>query len=547
MDQYAMDSSINIISSESRWVATVASIWIQAMTGWSYTFSIYSAAIKSSQSYDQSTLDTISVFKDLGANFGVLSGLLYSAVSSVRNQRGGCCGSPWVVLVLGSAQCFLGYFLLWLSVVGVIDKPRVGFMCVFMLVAAHSQTFFNTANVVTAVQNFPEYSGTIVGIMKGFSGLSGAMLIQVHQAFFKGNPTTFILMLALLPSTLTLSLMCLVRISPQSRANDEKKYLNGFSIIALFLAAYMMIIIIFENIFNFPTWGRFFALVGMLMLLSLPLKIAVEAISNDIITGTLHTEESAFVLHSSNSIAPIKFMVHEEYQELPGSSIDRESVNVVEAMKRLDFWLLFAAMSCGMGSGLATINNMNQIGQSFGFNIVQINTLVSLWSIWNFLGRFGAGYISDVLLHQKEWPRPIMIAITLAIMAGGHLTIATGLSGSLYIGTVVVGICYGAQWSMMPTVTSEVFGVTHMGTIFNTIAIACPVGTYILSVWVVGRLYDEKAEETESCLGVHCFRVSFFILAFVSFLGFLFALSLYFRTRVFYRSVVMRRLQHSLE
>ncbi|PIM99595.1 hypothetical protein CDL12_27906 [Handroanthus impetiginosus] len=151
----------------SKWIAAAASIWIQCSCGASYAFGIYSPVLKASQGYDQSTLDTISVFKDIGANAGVLSGFLYSAVCRRRRHapqsffRG-----PWVVLAAGAVQCFVGYFFMWLAVTGAIPPPHVAAMCLFMFLAAHAQTFFSTANVVTAVQNFPQYSGTIVGIMK---------------------------------------------------------------------------------------------------------------------------------------------------------------------------------------------------------------------------------------------------------------------------------------------------------------------------------------------------------------------------------------------
>lgn len=72
------------------------------------------------------------------------------------------------MLAADAIQSFAGYFLMWLSVVGVIPRPPVLVMCLFMLLAAHAQTFPNTANVVTTVNNFPNYSGTIVGIMKVF-------------------------------------------------------------------------------------------------------------------------------------------------------------------------------------------------------------------------------------------------------------------------------------------------------------------------------------------------------------------------------------------
>lgn len=153
---------------DNKWVSTIASVWIQASGGASYTFGIYSSTLKSSQSYSQSTLDTVSVFKDIGANAGVISGLFYSAVTRERGSSGRSVLSPgpWLVLLAGAVQSFVGYFFMWASVVGVIDRPPVAVMCLFMWVAAHAQTFFNTTDVVSGVHNFSDYSGTIVGIMK---------------------------------------------------------------------------------------------------------------------------------------------------------------------------------------------------------------------------------------------------------------------------------------------------------------------------------------------------------------------------------------------
>jgi hypothetical protein len=152
----------------SKWIATVASIWIQCGCG-AYTFSIYSSVLKSSQGYDQSTLDTVSVFKDIGSNAGVLAGVLYSAVAlgdcnSTSNSSS--LGGPWVVHLAGAIQNFVGYFLMWASVVGLIQRPPVPLMCFFMFLASHAQTFFTTANVVSGVQNFPHCGGTLVGTMK---------------------------------------------------------------------------------------------------------------------------------------------------------------------------------------------------------------------------------------------------------------------------------------------------------------------------------------------------------------------------------------------
>ncbi|KAM3297811.1 hypothetical protein ACQJBY_039663 [Aegilops geniculata] len=51
-----------------------------------------------------------------------------------------------------------------------------------MLLGAQAQTFLNMADVVTAAENFPDHRGTVNGIVKGFLGLSGAILVQRSSA-----------------------------------------------------------------------------------------------------------------------------------------------------------------------------------------------------------------------------------------------------------------------------------------------------------------------------------------------------------------------------
>ncbi|KAK8604165.1 hypothetical protein V6N13_096624 [Hibiscus sabdariffa] len=516
----------------NKWISTLASIWIQLTSGSLYTFSVYSPILKSTQRYDQSALDTVSVFKDIGANCGVLSGLLYtSATSSHRNAY---LGGPWLVHLAGAIQCFLGYFLIWASVVGFIPRPPVVAMCFFMLMAAHGVSFFNTANVVTAVRNFPDYSGTAVGIMKGFLGLSGAILIQVYETLFSNKPTSYILLLALLPTINPLMLMWFVRIYDTNEP-DEKKLLDAVSCVSLLVAAYLMSVIILDHLFTFRFLVRIFTFVVLLLLLSSPLCIVLRAGKRD--SSSIHRS-----LISEEQRFGDEIDAHDtrDFQEE-----DKDDLNLLQAMCSVNFWILFFAMACGMGSGLATVNNLGQIGESLGYSSFETNTLVSLWSIWNFLGRFGAGYVSDHFLHVKGWARPLFMVLTLSSMSVGHAVMASGWPGALYAGSIMVGVCYGSQWSLMPTIASEIFGVKHMGTIFNAITVASPVGSYIFSVRVVGYIYDAEASRS-GCQGTHCFMLSFLIMASATLLGSLAALALFSRTKSFYNQVILRRLQHSL-
>lgn len=316
-------------------------------------------------------------------------------------------------------------------------------------------------------------------------------------------------MLAVLPTIVALALMCFVKIYPASRSSVDIWHLTRFSLVGLVLAIFLMIIIILETVVEFTKLAHRVTVMIILLILLSPLKIALEAVSEEDSKSLPVERESPtnnIYLKECEKFVDEK---NEEYEELPSFPTDiepaEESMDILQAMRNLNFWLLLVSMSCGMGSGLATINNISQLGQSLGYEMVNINTLISLWSIWNFFGRFGAGYVSDILLRHKGLARPLMIAIFLATMMAGHVIISLGFSGNLYIGTILIGICFGAQWSLMPTITVEIFGVQHMGTIFNTIGIASPMDGYFLSVWVIGYLYDKEAGEDKSCYGVHCF------------------------------------------
>lgn len=353
-------------------------------------------------------------------------------------------------------------------------------------------------------------------------------------------------MLALLPPINTFLLMWFVRIH-NTREGEEKKYLNIFSLMALVVAAYLMVVIILENILSLQSSVRIFTFVVLMLLLASLLCVAFKAHekSPGRSSGTFLDERSQLIVEPSPLDSTEKVDARQDFLNNQRTNLQPgENVNLFQAVKTVNFWILFISTACGMGSGLATVNNLGQIGESLGYASHETGSLVSLWSIWNFLGRFGAGYVSDYYLHTRGWARPLFMVITLMIMSIGHVVIASGLPGALYAGSILLGICYGCQWSLMPTITSEIFGVGNMGSIFNTITIASPVGSYIFSVRVVGYIYDKEASEGNTCIGTHCFMVSFLIMASSTILGSLTALGLFLRTKDFYDEVILRRIQN---
>uniref|UniRef100_A0A804M1N0 Uncharacterized protein n=1 Tax=Zea mays TaxID=4577 RepID=A0A804M1N0_MAIZE len=109
----------------------------------------------------------------------------------------------------------------------------------------------------------------------------------------------------------------------------------------------------------------------------------------------------------------------------------------MQALIKADFWILFFSLLLGSGSGLTVIDNLGQMSQSLGYEETHIS--VSMISIWNFLGRIGGGYFSEIIFKDYVYPRTIALGIAQVLMAIGHFNFAMAWPGTMYIGTLLVG------------------------------------------------------------------------------------------------------------
>lgn len=83
--------------------------------------------------------------------------------------------------------------------------------------------------------------------------------------------------------------------------------------------------------------------------------------------------------------------------------------------------------------------------------------------------------------------RPLFVAIRLWAMSIGHTLISLGLPEALYVRYILIGVCYGSQWSLMPTITAEIFGLWHFG-----------IGSYIQDLYTTWKQHNP----TRGCASV---------------------------------------------
>lgn len=536
---------------QGRWFTVFASFLIMAGAGATYLFGVYSKEIKASLGYDQTTLNLLGFFKDLGANVGVLSGLIAEVTPT------------WFVLLVGSAMNFAGYFLIWLAVTGKIPKPKVWQLCIYICMGANSQNFANTGALVTCVKNFPESRGVMLGLLKGFVGLSGAVMTQLYLAIYGNDSKSLILLIAWLPAALSVVFVYTIREIKVVRQPNELRVFYHFLYVSILLALFLMAMTIIQRQVKFThaAYAGTASVVCVLLFLPLFIVIREELIlwnikkrGNEIEKGP-PTEESKLPSPQPSSLPTA---TTEEttswYKNIFNKPERGEDYTILQALLSIDMLILFLATLCGLGSSLTAVDNLGQIGESLGYPARTTSSFVSLVSIWNYFGRVFSGFVSETLLIKYRFPRPLMMTLVLLLSCIGHLLIAFPVPGSVYVASVIMGFSFGAQLPLLFAIISELFGLKYYSTLFNCGQLASPLGSYILNVKVTGMLYDReamkelarkgldrKSVKELTCIGVHCYRLSFIILASVTFFGALVCLFLVIRTREFYKSDIYKK------
>ncbi|XWS32628.1 hypothetical protein CRYUN_Cryun22dG0006700 [Craigia yunnanensis] len=503
----------------NRWLVFVAAMWIQSCAGVGYIFGSISPVIKSSLNYNQRQLSKLGVAKDLGDSVGFLAGSLSEILPL------------WGALLVGALQNLVGYGWVWLIVTGRAPVLPLWAMCVLIFVGNNGETYFNTAALVSCVQNFPKSRGPVVGILKGFAGLSCAILTQIYTMINFPNQASLIFMVAVGPAMVVIALMFIIRPvggHRQVRPSDGLSFTFIYSM-CLLLAAYLMGVMLLEDLVSVRhTLVTIFTVI-LFFLLFIPIVIPIvlsfcEEPRDPAEEVLLPKPEQQQAGKSENEVifSEVEDEKPKEVDSLPASERQKriaqlqaklfqaaaegavrvkrrrgphrgEDFTLMQALIKADFWLIFFSLLLGSGSGLTVIDNLGQMSQSLGYDNTHI--FVSMISIWNFLGRVGGGYFSEIIVRDYAYPRPVAMTVAQLVMAVGHIFFAMGWPGAMYIGTLLIGLGYGAHWAIVPAAASELFGLKKFGALYNFLTLANPAGSLVFSGVIASSIYDREADK----------------------------------------------------
>lgn len=543
----------------NRWLVFVASMWVQTCSGIGYLFGSLSPVIKKTMGYNQRQLAMLGVAKDLGDAIGFIGGSLCEVVPI------------WAVLAIGVVQNFVGYGLVWLIVSRILPASPLWLLCVLIFVGTNGETYFNTGALVACVQNFPKNRGPVVGILKGFAGLSGAIMTQVYLMFNFPDETSLILTIAVGPTVVITAVMFLVkpvRGHRQVRESDNSSFLFVYGV-CLVLAAYLLAFMLLQDLTNLSQIVVNVLTVVLLFIILLPILVPIilfftsepksptevsllpesqnqessQPEQNEVVFSELEDEKSSEidalpVLERQKRIVHLQAKLFQAAADGAVRVKKRrgprrgEDFTLMQALLKADFWLIFFSLVLASGSGLTVMDNLGQMSESLGYENTHI--FISMISIWNFLGRVGGGYFSEIIIRKYAYPRLIAMAVVQVIMAIALFFYAMGLPGAIYVLSVLMGLGYGAHWAIVPAAASELFGLKSFGALYNFLALSSPTGSLIFSGIIASGIYDSEArkqasikhqsseymlgvpigeEDSLTCYGVICYSLTCWILS----------------------------------
>ncbi|XP_043723478.1 protein NUCLEAR FUSION DEFECTIVE 4-like [Telopea speciosissima] len=523
-------------STTIQWLSLVGNIWLQSITGTNSDFPAYSSQLKQLLSISQIQLNNLAFASDAGKLFGWFPGVAAAHLPL------------WLVLLIGSTLGAIGYGVQFLFLSKRISSLSYWQFFFLTVLAGNSICWINTVCNVTAIRKFPFDRQVAVGLSTSYSSLTAKIFTNIVDWVFSSSSMKkaegYLLLNSIVPLGVSMLTAPLVR-EVEMKKEKEKHIDRGFIL--------MFVITIVTGIYAvFGSMGiisngisPWIHVVGMVVLLATPLVIPLvtwvrmvletkpwwnnslrERRIYDLPVVEVGVIDGIEILEIKEELG---FEVEEDGEIIKA----KEEIGVKLMVQRLEFWLYFFVYMFGATLGLVYLNNLGQVAESRGHS--HTSSLVSLSSSFGFFGRLLPSLMDHFFSKSRYMvSRTASIVLLMIPMAGAFFLLLNPNNLSLYISTVVIGVCVGAISSVSVSMTPELFGTKNFSVNHNIVIANIPIGSLMFGN-MAAILYQRAGYEGHGrCMGVGCYRNTFIIWGSTCSLGTLLAFILYLRTRKFY-------------
>lgn len=190
-----------------------------------------------------------------------------------------------------------------------------------------------------------------------------------------------------------------------------------------------------------------------------------------------------FVIFPPKDYQPAPPSAVPEEKKKPHQAVARHEYDWHEMMKTPAFYLLWITFVLGASAGLMIIGHLatiakSQAGVAYGF------ILVALLAVLNAGGRVVSGWLGDIIGRVNTLTLVLLIQALNMFLFGNYTT-----AGTLTIGALVAGYCYGSLLSLFPSITYEYYGTRHAGINYGLVFTAWGVGGVVGPI-IAGKVVD---------------------------------------------------------
>ena len=515
------------------WVVLAASMFMELAGGHVYLFGKYSDELKFTLFSDDDNAQTRIQGMALAANIG---NYLPFAGPFYDSRWGG----PTTCAIIGIVFTFPGYLFLYMAADGMSTPyPALLLLCGMW---GHGSSYYNSAAIATCVRNFPEHRGIVVGLLSSFFGLSASVMVQCYYAWFKPDDLTgdfspaekeehdstgaavFLLFLSIATTVVAaFSAIFIRRTETVSQSRDTTlRFRYCQAVVTLIAVLIMANSIVFAVRDESPGKGTPFETITVWTLVFLLLLLVLVSVGskNDQSQRSQYTDLDK----------PTSEVID---KKLITSTNNRPEYTATEALRRIDFYLLFVCLIPIMGGGLTVTNNIAQIAKSRGYeNITDV--LIQMMSVFNCFSRMATGALSDSL--QGRVPRPLFLTAILILMGVSHVLMALPHDVIILPGSCLAAFSYGAVWAIYPTLISEMFGLKSFATLYTICVLAATIGSLSYSTFLSASIYESHQNSDGDCFGVDCYQVTHIVVAVSTAVGVVLSLVLYTRVKYLYKN-----------
>ena len=181
---------------------------------------------------------------------------------------------------------------------------------------------------------------------------------------------------------------------------------------------------------------------------------------------------------------PVRLPANDASATAGAGSRSAQSVELGQAVRTRNFWLILAACTLTIGAIGAVTQHLILFLKDHGYSQSAASRVSSTLLISSLAGRVIVGYFAD-----RYRAKNVMALFYLALALAIPLIFFANRPAAIWGFALPFGFAMGADYMLIPLVTAECFGLATLGKLLSLIIMGYSLGQWF-APWLAGRIFD---------------------------------------------------------